>query len=108
MAGDLYTYTDRLRRATAISRASKNFETAAPRGAKLRRFELSLSHRLNLMEETMRQGVLLLSVGVVLIGLSHIARAQDAAAEQAVKQAEEQRCQALTHGDLAAVARIMS
>ena len=57
----------------------------------------------------MKQGVLLLSVGVVLMGLSQItARAQDAAAEQAVKQAEEQRCQALTHGDLATVDRMMA
>ena len=58
----------------------------------------------------MKQGLLFLSVaGIVLLGLSQTAaRAQDAAAEQAVRQAEEQRCEALTHGDLATVERLMS
>ena len=57
---------------------------------------------------TQRIAVLLIT-GVAALGLSQIAaRAQDASAEQAVRQAEEQRCEALTHGDIATVERIMS
>lgn len=52
---------------------------------------------------------MVLSAGVALLGLSQMAaRAEDASAEQAVRQAEEQRCEALTRGDIAAVERIMS
>jgi ketosteroid isomerase-like protein len=53
---------------------------------------------------------LLLGMGVTLLVFSQIAApaAQDSSAEQAVRQAEEQRCQALVQGDLAAVDRSMS
>jgi ketosteroid isomerase-like protein len=58
----------------------------------------------------MKQRVLVLLIaGMAVLGLSQIAaRADDASAEQAVRQAEEQRCEALTHGDIATVERIMS
>ena len=53
--------------------------------------------------------VVLLGAGIAVLGLSQIAAgAQDASADQAVRQAEEQRCEALTHGDIATVERIMS
>jgi len=56
-----------------------------------------------------RRLVVLLGAGIAVLGLSQIAAgAQDASAEQAVRQAEEQRCEALTHGDIATVERIMS
>ena len=53
---------------------------------------------------------LLLGMGLTLVVCSQVAvrAGQDSDAEQAVRQAEEQRCQALVQGDLAAVDRSMS